>query len=123
MIPVLLLQNGGLVKSIKFKNHQYVGDPINAVRIFNEKEVDEIVVLDISATPDKRSPNIEQLSELAGEAFMPFAYGEVSQASTKPRRFSIKEPKRSFSIRRHCEILISSLPLPLNSGPKASSFR
>ena len=43
VIPVLLLQNGGLVKSIKFKNHQYVGDPINAVRIFNEKEVDETV--------------------------------------------------------------------------------
>lgn len=75
MIPVLLLQKGGLVKSVKFKDHKYVGDPINAVKIFNEKEVDEIVVLDISATVEKRSPDIEQVKELASEAFMPLAYG------------------------------------------------
>ena len=123
VIPVLLLQNGGLVKSIKFKNHQYVGDPINAVRIFNEKEVDEIVVLDISATPDKRSPNIEQLSELAGEAFMPFAYGggitSLDQASEIFYQGAEKVILNTSALRN----LISSLPLPLNSGPKASSFR
>lgn len=75
IIPILLIQNGGLVKSVKFKNHRYIGDPINAVKIFNEKEVDEIVVLDISATKEKRAPNILQISDLAGEAFMPLSYG------------------------------------------------
>lgn len=75
VIPVLLIQNGGLVKSIQFKKHQYVGDPINAVKIFNEKEVDEIVILDISATQEKRAPNIQQIAEITGEAFMPLAYG------------------------------------------------
>ena len=50
VIPVLLVQRGGLVKSVKFKDHKYVGDPINAVKIFNDKEVDELVILDISAT-------------------------------------------------------------------------
>jgi len=75
VIPVLLLQRGGLVKSVKFKNHKYVGDPINAVKIFNDKEVDEIVVLDISATAEKRPPKLEQIKDLASEAFMPMAYG------------------------------------------------
>ena len=75
VIPVLLIQNGGLVKSIQFKKHIYIGDPINAVKIFNEKEVDEIVILDISASKDKRKPKFEQISEIAGEAFMPLAYG------------------------------------------------
>lgn len=75
VIPVLLIQNGGIVKSIKFKNHTYVGDPFNAVKIFNEKEVDEIVILDISATKEKRRPNINFIREIAGEAFMPLAYG------------------------------------------------
>jgi cyclase len=75
VIPALLIQKKGLVKSIKFKDHKYVGDPINAVKIFNEKEVDEIVILDISATAEKRPPNIQQVKEIAGEAFMPLAYG------------------------------------------------
>ena len=75
VIPVLLIQKNGLVKSVKFKNHKYVGDPINAVKIFNDKEVDEIVILDISATAEKRKPNILQIKEIASEAFMPLAYG------------------------------------------------
>lgn len=75
IVPTLLVQDGGLVKSIKFKNHTYVGDPINAVKIFNDKEVDEIVVMDISATSEKRSPNIAAIKEIASEAFMPLAYG------------------------------------------------
>ncbi|HEY6901903.1 MAG TPA: AglZ/HisF2 family acetamidino modification protein [Puia sp.] len=75
VIPALLIQKGGLVKSVKFKDHKYVGDPINAVRIFNEKEVDEIVILDISATAEKRPPNIPQIKDIAAEAFMPLAYG------------------------------------------------
>ncbi len=75
VIPVLLLQKGGLVKSVKFSDHKYVGDPINAVKIFNEKEVDEIVVIDIDATREGRSPRINQINEIASEAFMPMAYG------------------------------------------------
>lgn len=75
IIPILLIQNDGLVKSINFKNYKYIGDPINAVKIFNDKEVDEIVILDISASKEKRSPNINMISEIAGEAFMPIAYG------------------------------------------------
>lgn len=75
VIPALLIRHGGLVKSVKFKAHKYVGDPINAVKIFNEKEVDEIVILDISATREKRPPNIRQIRELTSEAFMPMAYG------------------------------------------------
>jgi imidazole glycerol-phosphate synthase subunit HisF len=75
VIPVLLIQDGGLVKSIRFKDHKYVGDPINAVKIFNEKEVDEIVILDISATTEKKAPNILAIKEIASEAFMPLGYG------------------------------------------------
>lgn len=75
IIPVLLIKDGGLVKSINFKNYTYIGDPINAVKIFNEKEVDEIVILDIDATREKRSPNYSLIKEIASEAFMPLAYG------------------------------------------------
>jgi len=75
VIPILLIQKGGLVKSINFKNHNYIGDPINAVKIFNDKEVDEIAIIDISATKENREPNISQISEIAGEAFMPLSYG------------------------------------------------
>ncbi|WP_299548822.1 AglZ/HisF2 family acetamidino modification protein [Seonamhaeicola sp.] len=75
VIPVLLIRDGGLVKSVKFKKHNYVGDPINTVKIFNEKEVDEIIILDISASREKRSPNIDMINEIASEAFMPLSYG------------------------------------------------
>ena len=75
IIPVLLLQNSGLVKGSQFKNHKYVGDPINAVRIFNEKQVDELMFLDISATRERRGPNFDLISDITSEAFMPFAYG------------------------------------------------
>lgn len=75
VIPILLLQNGGLVKGEKFKKHKYVGDPINAVRIFNEKEVDELAFIDISATSQGRDPDYELIEDVATEAFMPIAYG------------------------------------------------
>jgi imidazole glycerol-phosphate synthase subunit HisF len=75
VIPTLLLRKGGLVKTIRFKDQQYLGDPINTVRIFNEKEVDEIVVLDIDATREKRTPSMRIIEEIAGECFMPLAYG------------------------------------------------
>lgn len=75
VIPTLLLRNNGLVKGTQFKNHKYVGDPLNAVRIFNEKEVDELVFLDISATSNQREPNYDLIKDIASEAFMPFGYG------------------------------------------------
>jgi imidazole glycerol-phosphate synthase subunit HisF len=75
VIPVLLIKGDGLVKSVKFANHKYVGDPINAVKIFNEKEVDELSIIDIQATKDGRGPNIKKIAEIASEAFMPLSYG------------------------------------------------
>lgn len=85
VIPVLLLKGNGLVKGRKFKKHKYVGDPINAVKIFNDKEVDELVFLDIDATSSSKGPNFELLEDIASEAFIPFAYGggvtDVDQVS------------------------------------------
>jgi cyclase len=75
VIPVLLLKNAGLVKTIRFREPKYVGDPLNAVKIFNEKEVDELVFLDITATPEKKSPPLKFLEQVAGECFMPLCYG------------------------------------------------
>ncbi len=75
IIPVLLIYKGGLVKSNKFIDYTYVGDPINAVSIFNEKEVDEVIILDIEASKKKYTPQDETIAEIACEAFMPLAYG------------------------------------------------
>lgn len=75
VIPALLLKNSGLVKTIRFKDPTYVGDPINAVKIFNDKEVDELLFIDIEATKAKRTPNFELVSRISREAFMPFGYG------------------------------------------------
>ena len=75
IIPCLLYDGKGLVKTIKFKNPSYIGDPINAIKIFNEKEVDELILIDINASKEKRKPNFDEIADMAGEAFMPFAYG------------------------------------------------
>ena len=75
VIPCLLLKNEGLVKTVQFKHPKYVGDPINAVKIFNEKEVDELVFLDTTATIENRKPPLKLISEIATECFMPFCYG------------------------------------------------
>ncbi len=75
VIPVLLLHKGNLVKSVKFKDYKYVGDPINAVRIFNDKEVNELVLIDIDASREKRIPDLKHITNIASEAFMPVAYG------------------------------------------------
>jgi cyclase len=76
IIAVLLLDSsGGLVKTIRFGKRTYIGDPINAVRIFNDKGCDELAILDIDATVDGREPNYSMLEEIAGEAFMPVGYG------------------------------------------------
>ena len=75
VIPCLLLQNGRLVKTVKFKNPTYIGDPINAVRIFNDKEVDELLFIDIEASIQKRGPDYELIAKISNEVFMPFGYG------------------------------------------------
>ena len=75
VIPCLLVHNKGLVKTVQFKNPKYVGDPINAVKIFNEKEVDELIVLDIDASKEQRGPNFSLIEKLAIECRMPFCYG------------------------------------------------
>lgn len=75
VIPVLLLRNLGLVKSVKFKDHRYIGDPINAVKIFNDKKADELVFLDILASKEGRPPSHELIQKIADESNMPFAYG------------------------------------------------
>ncbi|MES2319264.1 MAG: AglZ/HisF2 family acetamidino modification protein [Pseudomonadota bacterium] len=75
VIPCLLIRDKGLVKTVKFKDPKYVGDPLNAVKIFNEKEVDELMVLDIDATSEGREPDYEMIQKLASECRMPFCYG------------------------------------------------
>jgi len=75
IIPCLLLDGSSLVKTVRFRNPVYIGDPVNTVRIFNELEVDELCLLDIRATKERRPPNFELLEEIASEAYMPLSYG------------------------------------------------
>lgn len=75
IIPCLLIQDGGLVKTVRFKDPKYVGDPINAVKIFNEKEADELIVLDIDASVSGAEPNYKRIAHLAAECRMPLCYG------------------------------------------------
>ena len=89
VIPALLLKNGGLVKTTKFKNPKYVGDPINAIKIFNEKQVDELMVLDITASKENRDPDYNLIEQFAGECFMPLAYGGGIR--------TVQQAKRLFS--------------------------
>lgn len=75
VIPCLLLRNLGLVKTVRFKDPKYLGDPINIVKIFNDKEVDELVFLDITATVEHKKPPFELLAKITSECFMPLCYG------------------------------------------------
>jgi imidazole glycerol-phosphate synthase subunit HisF len=75
IIPCLIVKDRGLVKTINFKSPKYVGDPINAVKIFNEKEVDELMVIDIDATIERREPDYRMIEHLAAECRMPLCYG------------------------------------------------
>jgi cyclase len=86
VIPCLLLKNKGLVKTIRFKDPTYVGDPINAIKIFNEKEVDELIFLDIEASKEGRGPLMHRISEIATECFMPFCYGGGIKTLDQMRR-------------------------------------
>ncbi len=101
VIPVLLLQNGGLVKTYKFKNPKYVGDPINAVKIFNEKEVDELLLLDIDCSINNKEPNCNLILEIVSEAFMPIGYGGGIK--------SVEQAKRIFDLGIEKVILNSAL--------------
>jgi cyclase len=90
VIPCLQLIDESLVKTVKFVNHGYIGDPVNTVRIFNELEVDELCFLDIRATKEKRQPNFKILAEIANECFMPLSYGGgVKDLDTANRILSI----------------------------------
>ncbi|MFN2601749.1 MAG: HisA/HisF-related TIM barrel protein [Gemmatimonadaceae bacterium] len=75
IMPCLLFDGRALVKTVRFRNPGYIGDPINAIKIYNEKEVDELVFLDINASREKRSPRFDFVRECASECFMPFSYG------------------------------------------------
>lgn len=75
IIPILLLDKSGLYKTQRFLNPKYIGDPINAIKIFNDKEIDELVLLDIGATNNNSNPNLDVLNDIASECFMPLSFG------------------------------------------------
>ncbi len=86
IIPCLLVSDGGLVKTQRFKDPKYVGDPINAVKIFNEKEADELTVLDIDATTQEREPDYQMIAHLALECRMPLSYGGGVRTAAQAKR-------------------------------------
>ena len=90
LIPSLLIQNNKLVKTIKFRNPSYVGDPLNAIRIFNEKEVDEIIIIDIDASKNKIKPDYNLIYKISSECFMPLCYGGgIDKLDTAKRIFDL----------------------------------
>ena len=96
--PCLLIHNKGLVKTLKFKDSKYVGDPVNAVKIFNEKEVDELIVLDIDATVENREPDYKMIENLANECRMPLCYGGgIKTASQAQKILSLGVEKIAIS--------------------------
>jgi cyclase len=98
IIPCLLVHNRGLVKTINFKSPKYVGDPINAVRIFNEKEVDELMVIDIDATSKNHEPDYQMIEYVAAECRMPLCYGGgIKTAEQAQRIFSLGVEKVALS--------------------------
>ncbi|MCG9900332.1 MAG: AglZ/HisF2 family acetamidino modification protein [Hydrotalea sp.] len=98
IIPCLLIQNKGLVKTVQFKQPKYVGDPINAVRIFNEKAVDEIMIVDIDATTMNKEPDYKLIENLAAECRMPLCYGGgIKTVEQAQRIFSLGVEKVAFS--------------------------
>lgn len=90
LIPTLLLRAGGLYKTVRFKDDTYVGDPINAVRIFNDKAVDELILLDIDAHREGQGPDFSRVADIASEAFIPLCYGGgVTQLGHFERLFKL----------------------------------
>lgn len=102
VMPCLLLSGGGLVKTVRFRDPSYVGDPVNTIMIFNEQEVDELILLDIGASPLGAPPNWALLEEVADECFMPFAYGGgVRDVEDARRLFGIGAEKVVVNTRAH----------------------
>ena len=98
IIPCLLIHEKGLVKTVNFNNHKYVGDPINAVRIFNEKESDELMVLDIDASVNNSEPDYQIIEKLASECRMPLCYGGgIKNVEQAQRIFSLGVEKVALS--------------------------
>ena len=98
IIPSLLIHEKGLVKSINFKDYKYVGDPINAVKIFNEKEVDEIIIIDIDVTKNGTEPNYKLIEKLAYECRMPLCYGGgIKTAEQAQKIFALGVEKIAIS--------------------------
>lgn len=98
IIPVLLYQDDGLVKTVKFKDPKYVGDPLNAVKIYNEKKADELIFLDIDATVKNLLPNYKLIEKIANQARMPICYGGgIKTAEQAKRIFSLGIEKIALS--------------------------
>ncbi|MEN6460584.1 MAG: AglZ/HisF2 family acetamidino modification protein [Syntrophomonas sp.] len=98
VIPCLLIQDTGLYKTIRFKNPRYLGDPINTLRLFNDKEADELIILDIQASQEGKEPNFEYLRRLTGECFMPICYGGgITSLKHVEALFKIGIEKLSFN--------------------------
>lgn len=108
IIPCLLVKDKGLVKTIGFADPKYVGDPINAVRIFNEKEVDELMVLDIDATAQRREPDYALIEHLAAECRMPLCYGGGVKSSAQVERIiglGVEKVALSSGLVEHPEVI------------------
>ncbi|WP_035059535.1 AglZ/HisF2 family acetamidino modification protein [Andreprevotia chitinilytica] len=98
LIPCLLMDDGALVKTVQFKKKTYVGDPVNAVRIFNQKEVDELILIDISATTQGRGIDFPTIQNIVGECFMPICYGGgVTTVDEMRKLFALGIEKISIS--------------------------
>ncbi|MFA9372822.1 MAG: AglZ/HisF2 family acetamidino modification protein [Poseidonibacter sp.] len=110
IIPCLLVHKKGLVKTTKFKDSKYVGDPINAVKIFNEKEADELIVLDIDATVENREPDYKMIENLASECRMPLCYGggiKTIEQATKIFNLGVEKIALSSSVIENLELITS----------------
>ena len=112
IIPCLLLMNGGLYKTQKFRRPVYVGDPINAVKVFNEKEVDELILLDISAGKPGNKINFDLIENIASECFMTLAYGggirDLEQIS-KLTRLGIEKIVLNTALYENPELVIAAV--------------
>jgi cyclase len=98
IIPCLLVHNKGLIKSVKFNNYKYVGDPINAVKIFNEKVADELMLIDIDATSNETEPDYKMIEKIASECRMPLCYGGgIKNANQVKKIFSLGVEKIAIS--------------------------
>jgi imidazole glycerol-phosphate synthase subunit HisF len=106
IIPCLLLHKGGLYKTEKFRKPTYIGDPINAIKIFNEKEVDELMFLDIDASVQNKEPNYKMIEDIASECFMPLCYGGgVKTVEQMKKIYSLGVEKISIS----CQSILNPL--------------